>query len=123
VLDEIREVGIGILARDVVTYSTAATLAAEPRPAGGFSTSPAFTNGDHLKAVEAEYLSRVLAVLLWPGARRPDFTTCIDRVRSEAASLWPTTPRRCRPRVVDTEFTVMCSPDRTTHLEVPNCQT
>lgn len=87
VLDEIRAVGIGILARDVVTYSTAAALAAEPRPPGGFATSPAFTGGPHLDAVRADYANRVLGTLLWPNAAKPDFSTCLDSIREASSSL------------------------------------
>jgi urease gamma subunit len=83
VANEIRDVGIAILARDVFTYSTAAALAAEPRPLAGFARSPAFTDGPHLDAVRADYENRVLGVLLWPRATRPSFDACLDKL-SEA---------------------------------------
>ena len=85
VLDEVREVGIGILARDVIPYSTAAALAAEPRPSGGFSTSPAFSDGPHLNDARADYVTRVLGTLLWPDAHRPTFDACLESVQTAAA--------------------------------------
>ncbi len=66
VFDEIREVGIGILARDVVTYSAAAALAAEPRPRAGFAASPAFADGPHLANTRADYDTRVLRACCGP---------------------------------------------------------
>jgi hypothetical protein len=81
VLQEVRDVGIAILARDVFTYSTAAALAAEPRPLDGFSDSPAFGDGNHLDLVRADYESRVLGTLLWPGVARPSFAACLNAVR------------------------------------------
>ena len=87
VLEEIRDVGIAILARDVFTYSTAAALAAEPRPSGGFASSQAFTDGAHLDLVRADYQSRVLGALLWPRAMRPSFDACIRIVSKEQLVL------------------------------------
>jgi Nucleotidyl transferase AbiEii toxin, Type IV TA system len=87
VLDEVREVGIAILARDVFTYSTAADLAAEPRPASGFAASRAFTDGPHLDAARADYVARVLGALLWSGANRPTFAECLERVAGVANVL------------------------------------
>lgn len=80
VLNEIRDVGIAILARDVFTYSTAAALAAEPRPSVGFASSQAFTDGAHLDLVRADYQARVLGALLWPRATRPSFDACLGSV-------------------------------------------
>ena len=80
VRDEINEVGITILARDVLTYSTAAALPAQPRPLGGFADSAAFTPGSHLDFVQADYQSRVLGALLWPRAARPSFDACLAAV-------------------------------------------
>ena len=87
VLDEVREVGIGILARDVVTYSTAAALAAEPRPLSGFADSAAFVEGAHLGLVRADYETRVLGALLWPRASRPSFDACLAVVQAVRALL------------------------------------
>lgn len=81
VLNEIREVGIAILARDVFTYSTVAALPAEPRPLEGFASSAAFISGLHLGLVHADYDVRVLGTLLWPRAAKPSFDDCLTAVR------------------------------------------
>lgn len=83
----IQEHGIGILARDVCTYSAAADMPASPRPRDGFASSPAFTDGPHLGAAQVEYEQRVLAQLLWPTDRRPTFDECLAAVRDSHEHL------------------------------------
>ena len=80
-------IGIETLSRDVYTYSTAAGLPADPRPAGGFANSPAFTNGQHLAAARERYEQSVLGQLLWPHAAKPSFDSCLDAVRQARTDL------------------------------------
>lgn len=87
VLAGIHEHGIGILARDVCTYSRAADMAALDRPSGGFASSPAFDDGPHVTAARAEYDQRVLPVLLWPGASAPTFDECLAEVQRRSDHL------------------------------------
>lgn len=88
VCSAVRGVGITTLARDVCTYSTAAGMPAEQRPAkGGFAASPAFTGGPHVAAAQAAYEGQVLTGLLWPRANRPSFQECVAAVQEAAAIL------------------------------------
>lgn len=88
VCSAVRDVGITTLARDVCTYSSAAGLPAQPRPAdGGFPASPAFTGGPHVAAAQAAYERQVLTGLLWPRANRPSFQDCVAAVQESAALL------------------------------------
>ena len=80
-------IGIETLTRDVYTYSTAAGLPADPRPAGGFANSPAFTNGQHLAAARERYGQSVLGQLLWPHAAKPSFDSCLNAVRQARTDL------------------------------------
>jgi hypothetical protein len=87
IIGAVAEVGVAIMARDVCTYSEAAQMAAQPRPAEGFAVSPAFGGGKHLGVVREEYERRVLGQLLWPGAERPSFDDCIEAVHQHAHRL------------------------------------
>lgn len=80
-------VGVETLSRDVFTYSTAAGLAANPRPSGGFSKSPAFTASAHLDLARERYEQSVLGQLLWPHAARPSFNACLDAVQQASGAL------------------------------------
>lgn len=80
IIGAVADAGVAIMARDVCTYSEAAQMAAQPRPAGGFAVSPAFGGGKHLGVVRQEYERRVLGHLLWSGAERPSFDDCIESV-------------------------------------------
>lgn len=87
ILAGIHEHGIGILARDVCTYSRAADMPAADRPSDGFATSPAFNDGPHVAASRVEYEERVLPVLLWPGPNAPTFDECVAAVHDRADHL------------------------------------
>ena len=86
ILTAIKTFGIETLSRDVYTYSTSAGLAANPRPAGGFANSPAFTNSQHLEISRNRY-NIVLRQLLWPQAEKPSFDDCLKAIRSAAPGL------------------------------------
>ena len=64
-----------VLAREVVTFTTAAKMETSGRPPGGFASSSAF---DPAKAQPARsaFESVVLDQLLWPAAARPSFEEC-----------------------------------------------
>lgn len=87
VLEDVSEIGVTILARDVCTYSTSANQPAEPRPSGGFADSPAFSTERYMEAVRVEYESRVLGQLLWPNAERPSLDDCIQTVHRNRDQL------------------------------------
>lgn len=66
---------VDVLAREVVTFSTAAGLGSTIRPAEGFAVSPAF-DAVHVTAARDAFESIVLDQLVWPGAPRPSFEEC-----------------------------------------------
>lgn len=86
VCEELRNLGADTVARDVVTYSAAAGLPAEPRPAGGFAQSPAFGGGPLLADAQVAY-EGVMDQLVWPGAGRPTFPACLAAVHAAADLL------------------------------------
>jgi hypothetical protein len=87
IVDGIRSDGIAILSRDVCTYSNAAEMPAQPRPTGGFATSPAFTDGVHLAVARTAYNQSVLAQLVWPGADPPSFDQCLAAAQNHRENL------------------------------------
>jgi hypothetical protein len=87
IIKSLNTIGVETLSRDVFTYSAAAGLPADPRPAGGFANSPAFTNSPHIGLARAQYERAVLDQLVWPNANRPTFETCLEVVRLASTSL------------------------------------
>jgi Nucleotidyl transferase AbiEii toxin, Type IV TA system len=87
IIEEVAALGIDALARDVVTYSTAAELPASARPAEGFASSPAFTPGSasHQQARDAYH--QVIDQFVWRGSPIPSFDSCIARVHTVEATL------------------------------------
>jgi hypothetical protein len=87
IVAELAQHGVDALARDVVTYSTAAELPATARPAQGFAASPAFDrNSSSARRARSTY-EGIVGQFVWPGAHRPEFDDCIDRVHSVADNL------------------------------------
>lgn len=82
ILHEIALLGIDALARDVVTYSTAAELPASARPPGGFASSPAFAAGSATLQQASDAYHQVIDQFVWPGSLRPSFDACLDRVHA-----------------------------------------
>ena len=78
ILAELETEDVGVLARDIATYSQAADYRTAERPAGGFAASPAFKNPP-TKAVRDAY-DRAIRNLVWPGAPAPSLQACQARV-------------------------------------------
>ena len=78
VLTELETEDVGVLARDIATYSQAADYRTAERPAGGFAASPAFKDPP-TKAVRDAY-DRAIRNLVWPGAPAPSLQACQARV-------------------------------------------
>lgn len=74
------------LAREVVTFTTAAKMETSNRPPAGLAASPAFDPAQAQPARSA-FESIVLDQLLWPGAVRPSFEDCCLAVRGHASVL------------------------------------
>lgn len=87
IVAELARHGVDALARDVVTYSTAAELPATTRPARGFADSPAFDLKSPSARLARSTYEDVVGQFVWPGARQPGFNECIDRVRTLADRL------------------------------------
>jgi hypothetical protein len=87
VVAEIATHGIDALARDVVTYSTAAELPASARPAGGFANSPAFTLGSPFAAQAHDAYDKLITQFVWLGSPIPTFAACVERVHVSAGAL------------------------------------
>ena len=85
-LRAIDESPVDVLAREVVTFTTAAELATTPRPTAGFGASPAF-DSTSVPSAAAAYEQIVLDQLVSPDASRPTFTECCTRVTSLNSSL------------------------------------
>ncbi len=83
VITALDEIGVDILARETTQHSRAAGLATADRPAGGFSTSPAWTEPS-TAAIEA--YETVVRELIWPTAPASAIDECCQRV-SELAEL------------------------------------
>ena len=75
-----------VLAREVVTFTTAAKMDTSNRPAEGFASSPAFDPAVSGPARSA-FDSIVLGQLLWPSAPRPSFEDCCAAVHRHSGVL------------------------------------
>ena len=87
IVAELAQLGVDALARDVVTYSTAAELPATARPARGFAASPAFDPKSPTASRARSKYEEIIGQFVWPGSRRPSFNECIDRVQQVADDL------------------------------------
>lgn len=77
---------VGVLAREVITFTTAAKMDTSVRPLSGFASSPAFDPAIS-KPARAAYESIVLEQLLWPAAPQPSFEDCCAAVHNHAGVL------------------------------------
>ncbi len=84
VVAAVDEIGVDILARETTQHSRAAGLPTADRPAGGFSTSPAWTEPS-TAAIRA--YETVVRELIWPAAPSSPIEQCCQRVRELAALL------------------------------------
>ena len=87
IVAEVAAHGIDALARDVVTYSTAADLPASARPSGGFAMSPAFDPALALTRLASTAYATFMRNFAWPNVQHPTFDECLARVHAAAASL------------------------------------
>lgn len=87
ILAELAQLGVDALARDVVTYSTAAELPATARPARGFAYSPAFDPTSPSARRARSTYEDIVGQFVWPGSHQTGFDDCIDRVRQMADDL------------------------------------
>lgn len=82
-MNELKRLSIDVIAREVFAHAYLSRRPAVGRPSAGFATSPAFSDGELLRQVRREY-ERVVDVLLWPNARRPQFDECLAMIRRRA---------------------------------------
>ena len=87
ILDELARQGVDALARDVVTYSTAAELPADARPTGGFAASPAFLRGSTSVEQASAAYRRIIDQLVWSDSKRPTIEACLAQVQAAADVL------------------------------------
>ena len=87
IVAELARLGVDALARDVVTYSTAAELPASARPARGFADSPAFDPGSPSANRARSKYQEIVGQFVWPGCRQPGFDECVDQVRALSDDL------------------------------------
>ncbi len=87
IVAELGQLGVDALARDVVTYSTAAELPATARPARGFADSPAFDPKSPSARRALSKYEEIVGQFVWPGAHRPGFDDCIAQVQAVADQL------------------------------------
>ncbi len=85
ILTELETEDVGVLARDIATYSQAADYRTAERPAGGFAASPVLMTSP-TKAVRDAY-DRTIRSLVWPGAPAPSLHALRARVIESGIQL------------------------------------